>query len=268
MYIAGYMVTGFLVAGGYAFGRLRGRGAATSGPRSAVPLTVAAVASPVQVLVGDWAARDVAKNQPVKLAAFEGLGTTTKGAPVHILGWYDGRAGRVRHPHPELLSLLAFHDPNAVVQGLDSVPPASARRSTWCASRSRRWSGSGRCSALLGVVDRSSRLAPPTAARVALVLPGASSPPARSSVIALIAGWVTTEVGRQPWVVYHVMRTSRGGDRRASGIPVGYARAARPSTSALGGRRRPGCCAGWPGRRSRERLATDARTMIPLPCSC
>ena len=54
-------------------------GAATSGPRSSIPLTVAAVAAPVQLLVGDWAARDVAEQQPIKLAAFEGLGTTTRG---------------------------------------------------------------------------------------------------------------------------------------------------------------------------------------------
>src|SRR5438270_3129995 len=88
MYIAGYIVTGFLVAGAYAFGRLRGRFGRYERTALAIPLTIATLASPVQVLVGDWAGREVAHHQPVKLAAFEGLGTTARGAPIHVLGWY------------------------------------------------------------------------------------------------------------------------------------------------------------------------------------
>src|SRR5882672_1536639 len=89
MYIAGYIVCGFLVAGAYAIGRLRGKWGRYERTALAIPLTIAALASPVQVLVGDWAARDVATQQPVKLAAFEGLAHTTKGAPEHLLGWYE-----------------------------------------------------------------------------------------------------------------------------------------------------------------------------------
>jgi cytochrome d ubiquinol oxidase subunit I len=124
MYLAGYMVTGFLVAAAYAVGRLRGRWGRYERTAFAVPLTAAAVASPLQVLVGDWAAREVATTQPIKLAALEGLAHTTKGAPEHLLGWYTG--GRVEYgiEIPRLLSLLAFHNPNATVQGLDSVPAA------------------------------------------------------------------------------------------------------------------------------------------------
>ncbi|MDQ6606894.1 MAG: cytochrome ubiquinol oxidase subunit I, partial [Actinomycetota bacterium] len=74
MYVAGYIVTGFLVAGAYAVGRLRGSHPPTRYERTAlaIPLTIAALASPVQVLVGDWAGREVAHYQPVKLAALEG----------------------------------------------------------------------------------------------------------------------------------------------------------------------------------------------------
>src|SRR5215212_7025551 len=91
MYIAGYIVTGFLVAAAYAFARLRGRFGRYERTAIAIPLTIAALASPVQVLVGDWAAREVATTQPTKLAAIEGLGKTTRGAPEHLLGWYtDG----------------------------------------------------------------------------------------------------------------------------------------------------------------------------------
>src|SRR5438270_1736020 len=94
MYIAGYIVAGFVVAAAYALGRLRGRWGRYERTALAIPLTVAALAAPVQVLVGDWAARDVARTQPVKLAAIEGLGKTTRGAPEHLLGWYEN--GRVR----------------------------------------------------------------------------------------------------------------------------------------------------------------------------
>src|SRR6266446_6306878 len=73
MYIAGYIVTGFVVAACYAFGRLRGRWGRYERTALAIPLTIAALAAPVQILVGDWAARDVATNQPTKLAAIEGL---------------------------------------------------------------------------------------------------------------------------------------------------------------------------------------------------
>ena len=123
MYLAGYIVTGFLVAGVYAFARLRGRWGRYERTALAIPLTIAAVASPAQGLVGDWAAREVASAQPTKLAALEGVPKTTRGASEHLLGWYAD--GRVKYGLriPKLLSFLAYHDPNARVQGLDAVPP-------------------------------------------------------------------------------------------------------------------------------------------------
>src|SRR4051812_22731005 len=86
MYVAGYIVTGFVVAGAYAFGRLRGRWGRYERTALAIPLTIAALAAPVQVLLGDWVARDVARAQPTKLAALEGVGYTEKGADEHIGG--------------------------------------------------------------------------------------------------------------------------------------------------------------------------------------
>ncbi len=122
MYIAAFMVTGFLIAGAYAVGRLRGRWGRYERTALAVPLTAAAVAAPLQILVGDWAAREVATNQPIKLAAIEGLGQTTRGAPEHLLGFYTNGQVEYGIEIPNLLSLLAFHNPNAVVQGLNVVP--------------------------------------------------------------------------------------------------------------------------------------------------
>ncbi len=122
MYIAGYIVTGFVLACPYAIGRLRGRWGRYERTALAIPVTIAALASPVQLLVGDWAAREVAVNQPIKLAAIEGLQKSTKGAPEHLLGWYEDGKVKFGIAIPKLLSVLAFHNPNATVQGLDTVP--------------------------------------------------------------------------------------------------------------------------------------------------
>jgi cytochrome d ubiquinol oxidase subunit I len=73
MYLAGYMVTGFVLAAAYAVGRLRRRWGRYERTALAIPLTVAAVTAPVQILIGDWAACSVAAAQPTKLAALEGL---------------------------------------------------------------------------------------------------------------------------------------------------------------------------------------------------
>src|SRR6202012_5460235 len=89
MYLAGYMVSGFILAGVYAFAKLRGRWGRYERAGLAISLTVAVLASLAQGPVGDWAARDVATTQPVKLAAIEGLGPTTRGASEHLLGIYS-----------------------------------------------------------------------------------------------------------------------------------------------------------------------------------
>jgi cytochrome d ubiquinol oxidase subunit I len=223
MYLAGYIVMGFVVAGAYAVGRLRANAAPSRYERIAlaIPLTIAALAAPVQVLVGDWAAREVADKQPLKLAAMEGLPRTQRGAPIHILGWYTNDEIKYGIRIPKALSFLAFHDFNARVRGLDAVPPADRPPVNVVRVAFQTMVGIGTLLALLGVVFlltrwRRGRLpeSPWFYRALALAAP--------LSVVALIAGWVTTEVGRQPWVVYRVMRTDAA-VTGASGIPVGYA---------------------------------------------
>ncbi|MGH8862553.1 MAG: cytochrome ubiquinol oxidase subunit I, partial [Jatrophihabitantaceae bacterium] len=221
MYLAGYMVTGFLVAGAYAIARLRGRWGRYERIALAVPLTAAAVAAPVQVLVGDWAAREVASTQPIKLAAFEGLGATTRGAPVHVLGWYTGGHVDYGLAIPKLLSFLAFHSPNATVTGLNAFPASDLPPVNVVRIAFQLMVGIGMLLALLALgflLVRWRRGGLPVTRWFyrALALAGPAS------VLALIAGWVTTEVGRQPWVVYRVMRTDQA-VTAASGIPVSYA---------------------------------------------
>ena len=220
MYIAAYIVTGFLVAGAYAFGRLRGRWGRYERTALAIPLTVAALAAPAQVLVGDWNGREVAHSQPTKLAALEGLGKTTDGASLHLLGWYTDDQVKYGIGIPKMLSTLAFHDPDATVQGLDAVPADDRPPVNVVRIAFQTMVGIGTMLALLGVAYlvvrvRRKRLPESTWFYRALVIAGPLS------VVALISGWVTTEVGRQPWVVYRVMRTSDA-VTGASGIPLGY----------------------------------------------
>jgi cytochrome d ubiquinol oxidase subunit I len=221
MYIAGYIVSGFVVAAMYAYARLRGRWDRYERTAIAIPLTIAALAAPVQVLVGDWAGREVATNQPIKLAAIEGLTKTTRGAPEHVLGWYT--EGQVKYgiEIPHGLSLLAFHSWNAKVQGLDTVPANQRPPVNIVRIAFQTMVGIGTLLALLGVGFlfvrlRRKRLPESVWFYRAVVVAGPLA------VLALIAGWVTTEVGRQPWVVYRVMPTAEA-VTGASGIPVGYA---------------------------------------------
>jgi cytochrome bd ubiquinol oxidase subunit I len=221
MYIAGFIVAGFLVAAAYAWGWTRGRRGRYERVALAIPLTIAALAAPVQLFVGDWIARRVTEDQPTKLAAMEGLGPTTKGADIHVLGWYDN--GKVRYgiAIPKGLSLLAKHDPNATIQGLDAVPPRDRPPVNVVRVAFQTMVGVGTLLALLGVVHlvtwfRRRRFVESRWFPWAVVAAGPLS------LVALIAGWVTTEVGRQPWVVYHVMRTAQA-VTGAGGIPVGYA---------------------------------------------
>jgi cytochrome d ubiquinol oxidase subunit I len=220
MYLAGYIVAGFLTASAYAWALLRGRNTRYNRTALVVPLTVAALAAPVQLVVGDWVARDVAETQPVKLAALEGLRKTEKAAPEHVLGWYDGHEVRYGVAVPRLLSLLAFHDPNATVSGLETVPADERPPVNVVRFAFQTMVGIGSGLALLGVVTaavwlRLRRLPRSRWFYRALVAAGPLS------VVALLAGWITTEVGRQPWVVYDVMRTEAA-VTGAGGIPVGY----------------------------------------------
>jgi cytochrome d ubiquinol oxidase subunit I len=212
MYLAGFIVAGFMVAGVYAYGWLRGRRDRHHRVGLVVALSVAALTAPAQLLVGDWAARTVAVRQPVKLAAFEGLEKTTKGAPFSLPGGIEV---------PKLLSLLAFHDPNATVTGLDSVPeddrpPSGIVKLTF---RLMVFIGSGLAALgawFLWLWWRRGRLPRSPWFYRALVAAGPLA------LVALISGWVTTEVGRQPWVVYEVMRTESA-VTGAGGVPVGFA---------------------------------------------
>jgi cytochrome d ubiquinol oxidase subunit I len=221
MYIAGILVAGFLVAGVYAVAALRGKRGTYYRAGLVVPLAFVALAAPAQIVVGDWAARTVAEEQPTKLAAFEGLEKTTSGAGLTVGGIYiDGKV-RGGIEIPKLLSLLSFHDPDAEVEGLDAVPPGDRPPVGVVRNSFAVMVGIGTFLAavaawFLWARLRTGRLPQSKWFLRAVVAAGPLA------TVALIAGWITTEVGRQPWIVYGLMRTEEA-VTGADGIPVGYA---------------------------------------------
>ncbi|MDQ3588304.1 MAG: cytochrome ubiquinol oxidase subunit I [Actinomycetota bacterium] len=220
MYIAGYLVSGFIVAGVYAWAWLKGRRDRYHRIGLVVPLTIAALAAPVQIVVGDWAARTVAERQPVKLAAFEGLADNEKGAPFTIGGVYVDGELKYGLPVPKLLSFLADHQLNSEVTGLNSVPKEDQPPVNVVHISFQVMVAIGTALAGLGLLYlltwwRRRRLPRSKWFYRAVVAAGPLA------VVALIAGWITTEVGRQPWVVYEVMRTSQA-VTSADGLETGY----------------------------------------------
>ena len=163
----------------------------------------------------------MAEDQPLKLAAFEGLGETTDGAPLHLGGWYDDGEVRWGIEIPKLLSMLAHHDSEATVQGLAAAPPADRPPVNVVRVAFQVMVAIGFALVALALWHLISwwrrRRLPTTPWFFRAVVVAAPL-----SVVALIAGWVATEVGRQPWVVYEVMRTEEA-VTGAAGIPVGYA---------------------------------------------
>jgi cytochrome d ubiquinol oxidase subunit I len=205
--LACYVATGFAAAGVYAAGMLRGQRDAYHRSGLRIAVAVGGLAALLQPLSGDISARSVARQQPTKLAAMEALFETQAGAPLTIGGIPDVAARRVRFglEIPKGLSLLAYHDRNAVVTGLNDVPPEFWPNVMITHLAFQVMVG---CGFLLVAValwywwsDRSGRA---LKRALLVILTGAAS----LGFVALQAGWLVTEVGRQPWVIYQVMRTA------------------------------------------------------------
>jgi len=209
MILAAYVATGFAVAGVHAFFLLRDRANAFHRRAFAITLAVAAIASPLQIASGDLIARMVAQRQPAKFAAMEAHYRTAAGAPLTIGGIPDDAAMATRYAIrvPFGLSLLAWGDPRATVRGLDSVP-----RDEWPNTRIVHWAFDLMVAAgfaMLAVAAWAGwiwlRRRPWPDDRWLLRAVVVAGP---LGFIAIEAGWVVTEVGRQPWIIYGVMRTS------------------------------------------------------------
>jgi cytochrome bd ubiquinol oxidase subunit I len=207
MILAAYIVSGFTLASVYAAAMLRGKRDRYHRLGFLVPFVFAAALTPVQMGVGDWAAHFVADNQPVKLAAMEGVFHTERGAPLHLGGIEMNGELRYALEIPFGLSLLAHWDPNAEIAGLDKVPADQHPPVNVVHLSFQTMVGLG--TALLGLGlwfafawwRRRDLPRSPWFLRFA-ALSGVAA------VVAMEAGWITTEVGRQPWIVYGYLRTA------------------------------------------------------------
>ncbi|HET7248612.1 MAG TPA: cytochrome ubiquinol oxidase subunit I [Gemmatimonadales bacterium] len=209
MTLAAYAATGFAVAGIHALLILRGRRAPFHRYAMTIALLVGAPAAVLQPISGDYAATTLAQHQPAKLAAMEALFETQSGAPITLGGWPDAAARRTHFgvALPYALSLLAFHDPGATVRGLDAVP-----RDQWPNLPVVHLSFDvmvicGTYMALVGLwaawlarrrVDLVQRRAFLRAVVIAAPL----------GFLAIETGWMVTELGRQPWIIYGVLHTA------------------------------------------------------------
>lgn len=210
MVVAALLVTGCIVAARHAWALLRSSGRPARSHRRglALGLGLAAVMAPLQALTGHAAAQMVAGSQPVKFAAMEGHFRTEAQAPLRIGGLPDEAAMETPYAIeiPYALSILAFDDPNAEVIGLeefprDEWPPVSIVHIAF--------------QIMVGLGSLLMLLAAWAAIRLVRKRPWATHRPllaacvlsAPAAILALQAGWVVTEVGRQPWIVQGLMRT-------------------------------------------------------------
>jgi cytochrome bd ubiquinol oxidase subunit I len=225
MTLAAYAATGFAVAGIHAWMLMRGNKDRSKGENRfhrlalGIALVVGGIAAVLQPVSGDIIAKAVAKNQPVKLAAMEGQFDTEKAAPLRLGGIPDEAAKVTRYAIelPYGLSFLAYGDPGAEVKGLNDFPgdvhppvaivhfsfqimvgcgmvmmalSAWAFWRWWRERRGRRARKNGKAWPDSTWFLRSLIISAPL------------------GFIAIETGWVVTEVGRQPWIIYNVMRTA------------------------------------------------------------
>jgi cytochrome bd ubiquinol oxidase subunit I len=209
MTLASYAATGFAVAGIHAFLLLLDRDNAFHRRALAISLLVGAPAAVLQPISGDLSARVVARYQPAKLAAMEAHFETGRHVPLVIGGWPDMAARDTRYAIriPGGLSFLAHHDIDAEVEGLDRTPRADWPHVPIVHTAFQVMVGLGSFMALVALwagliaVRRRDPCASTWFLR-ALALAGPMG------FVAIEAGWTVTEVGRQPWIVYGVLRTA------------------------------------------------------------
>jgi cytochrome d ubiquinol oxidase subunit I len=207
MIIAAFVATGFAVAGVHAIGLLRNKNSSFHRKALKIALALGSMAALIQPLHGDRLAKDVAIRQPLKLAAMESLFKTSQPASLLIGGIPSVETETVRLGFhiPNLLSFLAHGDLHAEVKGLDIAPKKDWPPVTVVHMAFQIMVGLGTFLALLGSLSllllwqKKSVTEPLYLKILALATP--------MGFFAMEAGWTVTEVGRQPWIIYGIMRT-------------------------------------------------------------
>jgi cytochrome bd ubiquinol oxidase subunit I len=208
MVLAAYCAVGFAAAGVHSWLILRRGRNRFDEVALCIALSVGGAAVLAQGLSGDALARMVARTQPVKLASLEGQFQTEAGAPLRIGGLPDAKRHTTKYALelPHGLSLLAFHNPDAVVKGLDDFPQADWPQVTLVHISFQLMVGFGSALSLVTLVAGwlAWRRKPLAAHRTFLKLLLLCGP---LGILALEAGWFVTELGRQPWTIFGILRT-------------------------------------------------------------
>ena len=206
---AAYLTTAMAVGGVAAWHLLKGRQLAEVRTMFSMAMWMAALVAPLQIVLGDLHGLNTLKHQPAKVMAMEGhFESYPDGAPLILFGIPDSKAETVRYSVgiPNLSSLILHHGWNAPVEGLKTVPPDERPPVGIVFWAFRIMVGLGLLMLALGIASlwarfRGTLYSSRLLHRFALVMGPAG-------FVAVIAGWVTTEVGRQPYVIYGVMRTA------------------------------------------------------------
>ncbi|HJV64972.1 MAG TPA: cytochrome ubiquinol oxidase subunit I [Geomonas sp.] len=209
--VSGYTVAGFFVMGVSAWHLLRGRNRDFFKASFGMAAAFALFATIMVAVIGDFHAADVAKTQPAKFAAMESVWDSCSAAPLHLIAFPDtkNQCNLVSEfPVPSLLSILAFHDPKATIRGLNSFPKDERPPVVPVFLSFRLMVGLGTLFILLslaGVVLSKKGLIEKYPLFLRFLVYAIPLP-----YIANQLGWIVAEVGRQPWIVYGVMKTSDG----------------------------------------------------------
>ena len=206
--MAAYLTTAFAVGGVGAYHLLRERQNEGARIMFSMAMWMAAIVAPLQIWVGDMHGLNTLEHQPARIAAMEGHFETQKGAPLILFGWPDMKAETTRYAIeiPKLGSLILTHDWDGEVQGLKAWKPEDRPNATIVFWTFRIMVGIGLLMMALGFWSLLARLRGrlydwPLLLRSAVVM-------GPSGFIAVLAGWYTTEIGRQPYTVYGFLRTS------------------------------------------------------------
>ena len=283
MLVAAYVVGGFLIASVYAMGMLRGRRDRYHRLGFIIPFTVAAIMTPIQMGVGDSLARLVYNNEPAKFAAIELVPKTSKDVPETLFGHLNVERHRERRASGSRRSRRG------------SPIRAPARTRSWRAARPTRRSGAAGAAAVTPV-SNGPTIAEANVVHLAwdimvglgtllallsvwygaeLARSGATIPKTKwflriaactgvLSVVTMEAGWVVTEVGRQPWIVHNYMTVERRRDdehRRVAHVPRGvrHLRGGRRHDDSRAARHEPALARA--GRRRRRPTFPTARAI-------
>jgi len=209
MTLAAFLAVGFAVAGIHAYFLRRDPDNLFHRRAFAIALSVGAVFALLQPISGDISAKRLAKHQPVKLAAMEGQWQTERGAPLRIGGIPNEQAEETRFAIeiPKALSFLVHFDPNAEIMGLKEVPPENRPPVTIVHVAFQLMVACGIVMIVAGLLGGwlawRHKCLPLKSWYLRFVTFCAPL-----GFIAIEAGWTVTEVGRQPWIIYNIMRTA------------------------------------------------------------